>query len=120
MRKIRITNRALKILDRLKDRLIAKRKRSDRGHFETAQQMPLMTDAKAETGRHAEVTRVATRKPRVKVGGQREAEVAQIGGVGPIQAVARASDRDAEHIEVRRMKKLNRHDPRRFSPVGDH
>ena len=35
MRKIRITNRALKILDRLKDRLIAKRKRSDRRHFET-------------------------------------------------------------------------------------
>ena len=65
--------------------MIAKRKRSDRGHFETTQQIPLVTDAKAETGRHAEVARVATRKPRVKVGGQREAEVAQIGGVGPGQ-----------------------------------
>ena len=62
--------------------MIAKRKRSDRRHFETAQQIPLMTDAEAETGRHAEVARVATRKPRVKVGGQRAAEVLEIGGVG--------------------------------------
>ena len=77
--------RILKIFNRLKDCLITERKRSDRWHFEAAQQVPLVTDAEAETGRHAEVAGVAAGKTRMKVGRQREAEIFEIRGVGPGQ-----------------------------------